>query len=251
MNVRPPIHIQPTAVRPDRPKSAQSTATPQTPTTPTTTVEQKTPAPIATTQPPTTTSVAPARKTSLSLNEMLQSHPAATVPQTSPGTITTASILGSALPMSRCGFSASLVQAQPHVISSVTNSTGASQHHQQQQQQQQPQFKPALGTTNLLHSQLTKAPVSRTRSFDEIFEKRIEKEAAEVAVSAEGGISSAAVVTTQNVSSLITTSSLLKEASGGCKFSGMHSGNRLEDSQNVLLKKLLQNTSCASLQVRL
>lgn len=199
--------------------------------------EQRT---MATSQPPpsqpVTTSV-PSRKTSLSLNEMLQSHPAATVPQTSPGTITTASILGSALPLSRSGFSAALVQAQPHVISSVTSSVNTSTT-------QQTQFKPTLGTTNLLHSQLTKTPVCRTRSFDEIFEKRIEKEI-ENPTSTESAPTTP--ISTQASSSLITTSSLLKDI-GGCKFSTLHAGNRLEDSQNVLLKQLLQNTACASLQ---
>lgn len=137
------------------------------------------------------------------------------------------------------------------MISSVTSSANihsTHQHHNQQQQHQQ--IRPALGTTNLLHSQLTKTPVSRTRSFDEIFEKRIEKEP-EHTSSSVAGVSSESTtqisVSSQVASSLITTSSLLKDV-GGCKFSTLHPVNRLEDSQNVLLKQLLQNTACASLQ---
>ncbi|KAL1490323.1 hypothetical protein ABEB36_013038 [Hypothenemus hampei] len=68
--------------------------------------------------------------------------------------------------------------------------------------------------TNLLHTQLTK---SRTKSLDDIKDLKSEEQK----------------IDTEN--------------DGGCKYSSMASQGKAEDS-NVLLKKLLQNTACASTQ---
>lgn len=165
------------------------------------------------------------KKPSLTLNAMLQSHPAATMPQTSPSTITTASILGSPISIAKSNFNPSLVQAQPHVVSPVTCnasllssaiSSGKTTH---------------VSTTNFLHNQLTKS-IIRTKSTDEV-SNEIKKEESK---SEE----------TSGCDSIITAASLLKQEPSTCKFSSVQSSTRMEDSQNVLLKQLLQNTACAS-----
>lgn len=180
-------------------------------------------------------------KRTLSLNAMLQSHPAATVPQTSPSTITTASILGSPITMSKSGFSTSLVQAQP-IVPSVASLIST----QQQQITTNASIlnsivtsaptsiaKSLVPTTNLLHSQLTKS-VIRVKAVEETPLMPVEDIKKEEPMETE----------------TITTCSLLTKSDASfCKLSTIQTlPNKMEDSQNVLLKQLLQNTACASTQ---
>lgn len=183
----------------------------------------------------------PLRKT-LSLNAMLQSHPAATKPQTSPTTITTASILGSPISITKTGFSASMAQAQPHVVSPLTNVNATTQGvvsspilNAMITSTQTTITRPIVSTTNLLHSQLTKS-VIRSRSLEEssfVTGDMIKKED----IKTELMDVSADAITTSNI--------LMKQEMSACKYSSTQTSNKLEDSQNVLLKQLLQNTACA------
>lgn len=172
---------------------------------------------------------------SLSLDAMLQSHPAATMPQTSPSTITTASLLGSPIGIMKPGFGSSLAHAHPQVslpitttvqqniqsssaTSSVINTSGV---------------RSIVTTTNLLHTQLTKTTKTIvTESQDSTNDVKVE----------------ASAESTVNFSSNSQILNLSRSETSGCtKLSTTHSTtNRVEDSQNVLLKQLLQNTACAS-----
>ncbi|RZC33964.1 histone-lysine N-methyltransferase 2C-like [Asbolus verrucosus] len=183
------------------------------------------------------------RKSTCSLTEMLQSHPAA-VPttKTSADTITAASLLGSSINLSRSGFSTSLVQAQPHVVVSpvttnnlvfqTTSFIGISSSGSVTTASS---LKPVTSTTNLLHTQLTK--VIRNKSVEESMNEtaksdEIKLETVEASV--------------DDKNNLVTN---IKQESG-CKYSAIQTtaSSRTEDSQNALLKKLLQNTGCASTQ---
>lgn len=172
------------------------------------------------------------RKASLSLNAMLQSHPAATIPQTSPGTITTASILCSSASITKASFSPGLAQAQPHVTVTTPLSQMAAVTTSILNISSPSAFvaKSTIATSNLLHSQLTKSPVVRTPKPEE--EKK------------ELLIPKIEPMDTQDCP--ITTSALLKTHDSSNKFSLCGPQNRMEDSQNVLLKQLLQNTACAT-----
>lgn len=172
------------------------------------------------------------RKPTYSLTEMLQSHPAA-VPttKTSVDTITAASLLSTSIGLSRAGFSTSLVQAQPHVVVSPVTSTAPSNLVTSSPVATSQSFKPVTSTTNLLHTQLTK--VVRSKSLEDPCE--IPKPENKV---------------TEN-DALPSVADVLKPEFSSCKFSLIQSNsNRTEDSQNVLLKKLLQNTACASTQTQ-
>lgn len=187
----------------------------------------------------TTTSDTQSIKKSLNLNAMLQSHPAATIAQIAPGTITTATILGSSITIAKSSFSPSMVHAQPTVVSPVVtqaplthvsttspfisfNSSGIS--------------KPIVATTNLLHSQLTKVNVLRTKTnedqqqltMDLIKKEEIKQEPSDT------------------LDLDISPPILQKSEFSGCKYSAIQCPSRVEDSQNVLLKQLLQNTACAT-----
>lgn len=186
---------------------------------------------------------------SLSLNAMLQSHPAATTPQTAPSTITTASLLGSPLGIIRSGFSTNLVQSHPHVSTSnqpVSNSSGNSVSSNSSTVMPVVS-RPIVSTTNLLHTQLMKsvkvAP-NEEQSSSEVIIKRedIKQEVSEVQTS----VSSQSIQSVHNVLNFSRADTLV-----GCKLSNMSTptANRMEDSQNVLLKQLLQNTACASTTV--
>lgn len=183
------------------------------------------------------------RKSTPSLNAMLQSHPAATVPQSVPGTITAASLLGT----SRAGFTpTSSVQGSlvSPVFTSVRNVTTASllSSSLSQAASSSPSIittKSLITTTNLLHTQLTKAPLKRSKSIDDPssvgqshFVKKEELPARSESLDDSSQVSS----------------TIKQEQPSGCKYSTVQTPSRAEDSQNVLLKQLLQNTGCASTQ---
>lgn len=188
-----------------------------------------------------TTSSSESRKPSLTLTAMLQNQPAATMTtKSSADTITAASLLGSPISISKTGFTTALVQAQPNVVvSPVTTNTIVSQNTVNANNSclitaPSPIFRPAASTTNLLHTQLTK--VMRVKNVEEPKEIKIEElkqEIPDISTSLEDN-----------------KNSLVKQELTGCKYSSIPTptGNRTEDSQNVLLKKLLQNTACASTQ---
>lgn len=196
---------------------------------------------------PSSTSANTVNTKSLSLNAMLQSHPAATVPQTSPSTITTASILGPPLGIIRSGFGASLMQAHSQQLTATTTNPSHSV--------QSASFnvstpittspaRPLLSTTNLLHTQLTKSVKpsvgdEQCSAFESLKRDEIKTEIAE-------NIPSSTVSSSQSNGNGISLSRV--DLMGGCKLSTIHisTANRIEDSQNVLLKQLLQNTACAS-----
>lgn len=178
-----------------------------------------------------TTSNGDSRKPSLTLTAMLQNQPAATpTTKTTPDSITAASLLATPVSISR-GFNTALVQAQPNaVVTSPVTTTNAN-----------PQTSSVITTgtfrsissTNLLHTQLTKV---KTKAVEEVKEIKIEDKSEEINNTEDknGSVSNVKV-----------------EQLGGCKFSNIQApfSNRVtEDSQNVLLKKLLQNTACASTQ---
>lgn len=177
---------------------------------------------------------------SLSLDAMLQSHPAATMPQTSPSTITTASLLGSPLGIIKPGFGSSLAQAHPQ----VSVPTAATSHQNLHSDVTVTSTVRAIvTTTNLLHTQLTKTMKSNTSenqeasTFDAVKKDEIK---AETCVDA--------IVPNSSSSQVLTTSlSVSRVESSNSIPSTLHTPvNRMEDSQNVLLKQLLQNTACAS-----
>ncbi|XP_060525404.1 histone-lysine N-methyltransferase 2C-like [Cylas formicarius] len=168
-------------------------------------------------------------KPSLTLTAMLQNQPAATAStNSSADTITAASLLATPVSLSRSGFSTALVQAQPNVViassvastnnsspvSTTTNSVITSSA-----------YRNIAGSTNLLHTQLTKV---RTKSVDDIKDLKGDD-----------------IVKTE--SEIIEVP---KQEAVGCKYSTVTTAlaSRPDDSQNVLLKKLLQNTACASTQ---
>lgn len=188
-----------------------------------------------TTQKQTTTSNnEEVRKPSLTLTAMLQNQPAATpTTNSSPDSITAASLLGSPLSLSRTGFTTSLVQAQPNAAVALPFSTVSSAPNLGNSSViTTSNYRPTMNTTNLLHTQLTK--VSRT-SQDDLRELKID----------EGNLDPVEGSTLAEENNMSASSQELS----GCKLSNitMHA-NRMEDSQNVLLKKLLQNTACASIQ---
>lgn len=159
--------------------------------------------------------------------------------QTSPSTITTASILGSPISMAKTNFNASLVQAQPSVVTPVVSSANNLQSSSGNTllsaiitSSQNTVSRPAVSTTNFLHEHLTKASVIRSKSTDEPPEPKKLKEEPKIE--------------SEKDKENITTASLLKqELPSGCKYSSIQTPTRMEDSQNVLLKQLLQNTACA------
>ncbi|CAG9863833.1 unnamed protein product [Phyllotreta striolata] len=192
------------------------------------------------------TSSQEAKKPSLTLTAMLQNQPAAnTISKSSADTITAASLLGSPISLPKTGFTTSLVQAQPSVVlsstppapgqassstkttadsitaasllSSIAKSTFASTSSAN---------KTPTSTTNLLHTQLTK--VARSKSVDDV------KDLAKI----------------DEIKQSISSENVDDGSNGGCKLSTIATSvcNKTEDSQNVLLKKLLQNTACASAQ---
>ncbi|XP_056641929.1 histone-lysine N-methyltransferase 2C-like isoform X3 [Diorhabda sublineata] len=212
-------------------------------------------------QKPTTTQ-SDNKKPSLTLTAMLQNQPAANMmTKSTADTITAASLLGSPISLPKTGFTTSLVQAQPTVVVPIistsiqnqtsnvtsvkptavktttdtvsaanliggsltktvsnptllqTNATTTVPNNNRLQQH---------STTNLLHSQLTK--VVRSKSVDDI--KEIKQE--------------------DKIDDNITEDNKIT----GCKLSAISTPmvNKTDDSQNVLLKKLLQNTACASTQ---
>ncbi|KAF5271825.1 hypothetical protein FQR65_LT05056 [Abscondita terminalis] len=191
---------------------------------------------------------------SLSLNAMLQSHPAATVAQTAPSSITTASLLGPPITITKSSFTPSLVHAQPLVVSPiVTNSTNTIMSSSSNSTiatgsssafvQTCSSFTthPTITNTNLLHSQLTKVTfykekpqVEQSSISEYIKPEEIKKEVIDTSpVSESFGPST-------------STNSIYKTDIGGCKYSTIQGPSRIEDSQNVLLKQLLQNTACAT-----
>lgn len=191
--------------------------------------------------PSPTTTASESRKPSLTLTAMLQNQPAATMTtKSSADTITAASLLGSPISISKTGFTTALVQAQPNVVVSpitvnnIASHSAANLNNSSVITTPSSIFRPAASTTNLLHTQLTKA--MRAKSVEEPKEVKLEEvkqEIPDIATSLEDN-----------------KNSTMKQELTGCKYSSIPtpSGNRTEDSQNVLLKKLLQNTACASTQ---
>lgn len=190
---------------------------------------------------PKTNLVATTKKSSLSLNAMLQSHPAATVAQTSPGIITTASILGSPVTINKTSFTPSLVHAQPLVIS--PNLTSQAQMVMSTSNikpvstiEVLTPTRPIVTTTNLLHSQLTKVTLLKPKqeesnvSIQPMSEDLIKKE----------DIKQEPMEEVPHKTDYTNSS---------CKYLSVQTPSRIEDSQNVLLKQLLQNTACATTQV--
>ncbi|XP_063909689.1 histone-lysine N-methyltransferase 2C-like isoform X2 [Zophobas morio] len=217
---------------PEHPKLPRVTAVNSTATsvtlTPTNTVQK----PAVTTTSETTETTT--RKTTCSLTEMLQSHPAA-VPstKTSADTITAASLLGTSISLSRSGFSTSLVQAQPNVVVSPVTTTmlQTSTFGHTTSSVSTSVFKTVTSGTNLLHTQLTK--VIRHKSLEETLSETIKEEKVEPMEISEDKIKTEP-----------------GQSQSGCKFSTIPTPpiSRNDDSQNALLKKLLQNTACASTQ---
>lgn len=187
---------------------------------------------------------------SLSLNAMLQSHPAATTPQTAPSTITTASLLGSPLGIIRSGFSTNLVQSHLHVTTSkepVSNSNSNSVVGTNSAAVMPVVSRPIVSTTNLLHTQLTKSVKTVSSEEQTSSEMIIKREDIKQEVSeAQTSVSCQSIQSVHNVINFSRPDTLV-----GCKLSNMSTptANRMEDSQNVLLKQLLQNTACASTTV--
>ncbi|KAJ8921947.1 hypothetical protein NQ315_008581 [Exocentrus adspersus] len=183
-----------------------------------------------------TTTTSESRKSSLTLTAMLQNQPAASMTtKSSADTITAASLLGSPISISKTGFTTALVQAQPSVVSPVVTSNVPQSVSNAAASSATALFRTTTSTTNLLHTQLTK--VVRSKSIDEPKDIKIEEMKQETL-----DLSTTVVDDSKNFTS--------KQELVGCKFSTIPTptGNRTEDSQNVLLKKLLQNTACASTQ---
>lgn len=182
------------------------------------------------------------KKPSLSLNAMLQSHPAAS-PTTSASAenITAASLLATPLSLSKTNFNTSLVQAQPNallaqVTGNAMNSNPPTSRITLNLSTAAPPLVPTVRTTSntsFLHTQLTKVlkkpdiPKSEPMEIEEV--KQEIKEEVEVK---------------QEVLMATRPSNLPLHTTGNA----LNSSGRNEDSQNVLLKKLLQNTACASTQ---
>ncbi|XP_076251798.1 uncharacterized protein LOC143191021 isoform X3 [Rhynchophorus ferrugineus] len=165
------------------------------------------------------------KKGSLTLTAMLQNQPAAT-PTTKPSadTITAASLLATPVSLSPTRFSAALAQAQPNAIiaaAAAALSSSSATSNASSNSVITSSFKTITSTTNLLHTQLTKA---RTKSLDDI--KDLKEDLIKIETS--------------------EPESEAKQEFSTMKYSTPTS--RGEDSQNVLLKKLLQNTACASTQ---
>ncbi|CAH0559006.1 unnamed protein product [Brassicogethes aeneus] len=169
---------------------------------------------------PTTTPNGEQRKPSLTLTAMLQNQPAATpTTKTTPDSITAASLLATPVSISR-GFNTALVQAQPNVsVSSIVATTN------NVTSESVTAFRSVTTTTNLLHTQLTKV---RNKSVEEPKEIKVEAKPEEAPKTEEKNNF------IQNIKTEPPTSKYLF--------------NKTEESQNVLLKKLLQNTACASTQ---
>ncbi|KAG5897188.1 hypothetical protein JTB14_022544 [Gonioctena quinquepunctata] len=162
------------------------------------------------------------------------------IPKSSTETLTAASLLGTPLNLARSGFTTALVQSQPHLVSTISSSavSSSSSNSVLSSMIASSNYRPATSTTNLLHTQLTK--VVRTRSVEEpkeIKDEEIKQETSE------------SVITSFEENKAAIMNSIKQELSGCCKFSSISTPlNKMEDSQNVLLKKLLQNTACASTQ---
>lgn len=188
-----------------------------------------------------TTSTTTSPSKSLSLDAMLQSHPAATMPQTSPSTITTASLLGSPIGIIKPGFGSSLAQAHPQVTVPTTavtsqqniQSSSASATHVNTSS-----IRSVVTTTNLLHTQLTKTVKSNMAESNESgTDVKVETTSSESNV-------------TFNSSTQMLSNTLNLPRTESSKPPTVHTlPNRIEDSQNVLLKQLLQNTACATTAV--
>ncbi|XP_031333016.1 histone-lysine N-methyltransferase 2C-like isoform X3 [Photinus pyralis] len=186
------------------------------------------------------------RNPSLSLNAMLQSHPAATIAQTAPGTITAASLLGPPITIAKSSFTPSLVHAQPLVVSPiVTNSpqftsgaisTGSSDFIQTSSGIT---AKPTIATSNFLHSQLTKTIYFKEKQNEPSVSESIGTIAEEIKKEVTESLS-----TPESYNAVLNM--IYKSDAGGCKYSSIHGPSKIEDSQNVLLKQLLQNTACAT-----
>lgn len=168
---------------------------------------------------------------SLSLTAMLQSHPAAS-PSTysSADAITAASLLTSAVSLSKEHFNPSLVQAQPNLALLSTAVTSSNNSSNNKVALSIPSTAPPLISTvkttitsNFLHTQLTKV----IKKVD-VKSEDIKQENKEMDFFSE--IKSENCVSKNNV--MQTPPQV----------------TRNDDSQNVLLKKLLQNTGCASTQ---
>ncbi|XP_050507765.1 histone-lysine N-methyltransferase 2C-like isoform X1 [Diabrotica virgifera virgifera] len=150
--------------------------------------------------------------------------------KTNADTITAASLLSSSsVNIAKTGITAALLQAQPNpTLSSLSTATPLTQTSNNIITSST--HRVPTSTTNLLHTQLTK--VVRSKSVDDIKEIKQEDIKSE---SMDTGVD-------DNKFSLISPS--------GCKMSTIQNPilNKADDSQNVLLKKLLQNTACASTQ---
>ncbi|KAL3280233.1 hypothetical protein HHI36_017729 [Cryptolaemus montrouzieri] len=176
------------------------------------------------------------KKPSLSLTAMLQSHPAASpTASSSAENITAASLLGTAISLSKSNFNTSLVQAQPNVLLAQANAVSSTSSRMSLNlASTAPPLVPTIRTTtntNLLHTQLTKVlKKPEVQKPPELIETEDIK---------------------QEIKEESFISEIKQEISGGCRNSTIPTPvpiNRCEDSQNVLLKKLLQNTGCASTQ---
>ncbi|XP_023312429.1 histone-lysine N-methyltransferase 2C isoform X6 [Anoplophora glabripennis] len=193
---------------------------------------------LVTSSPITTTSES--RKPSLTLTAMLQNQPAATMTtKSSADTITAASLLGSPISIAKTGFTTALVQAQPNVVVSPVTTNNmvpqsvANLNNPSVIATPSSMFRPTASTTNLLHTQLTKVRPKIIEEPKEIKLEEVKQELPDISTSLEDN-----------------KIALIKQELTGCKYSSIPTPicNRTEDSQNVLLKKLLQNTACASTQ---
>lgn len=176
-----------------------------------------------------------ARKPSLTLTAMLQNQPSATMTtQSTADTITAASLLGTPISLSKTGFTTALIQAQPNAtITPITTNTISPTSVPSSTVITSPSFK-VTSVPNLLHTQLTK--VVRTKSTEEPNEMK----------TVEVKVEKVDALDDTKFSSLNS----VKQDNSICKFSNISSlfSGKTDDSQNVLLKKLLQNTACASTQ---
>ncbi|KAF5285410.1 hypothetical protein FQA39_LY16664 [Lamprigera yunnana] len=186
----------------------------------------------------------------LTLNAMLQSHPAATIAQTA-GTITTASLLGPPITITKSSFTPSLVHAQPLVVSPIvtnfpqmamsnTNSSIVTGSSAFVQTTNSFVTRTAIANTNLLHSQLTKVTLFKDKHDQNTHSEPMLMKVEDIKKEIESP------QPTETFVPIASTGAMYKSDIGGCKYSTIQGPSRVEDSQNVLLKQLLQNTACAT-----
>ncbi|CAH1176242.1 unnamed protein product [Phaedon cochleariae] len=159
--------------------------------------------------------------------------------KTSSDTFTAATLLSSSMHLAKSNSTTSLAQTQSNVVVSAksSNATASAVANLSHNSVITPSYRPVT-STNLLHTQLTR--VVRAKSLDETKETKTE----DLKQDANEGL----VTTSEDIKASIANCIKQELASG--RYSGIYTplSNRTDDSQNVLLKKLLQNTACASTQ---